>query len=1025
MRKTGWNHGCGSRAPAAIDMENRVTDHAFQRESLMRFTPRIHRLSHGTRALKRCLWGVVFGTMLSSITGCTSCQSSEQDPPAARDMGGRDLSTLDDMRDPRDMSNSEREDAPPELEDMRQDQTWHLVTEDWAGAILSVTEGPDQSVWAVGAQAQGHPTLLEWNADQWRDHELDFEGDLWWAHGFEQGPLFVGGSYGAVFRYDGGDFERMDTPALARHTVFGIWGQAPDDLYAVGGIGTRDGFVWHYDGESWSQLRMPSNLPKLENTATPALFKVWGDGQGTVWFVGARGLVLRRQDQGPLELIPTPTEETLLTVHGTGTRAWAVGGSARGVILELGEEVVDVSPPGAQLFQGVYVTPSSGWAVGGLGQIYQREGAQWEQVVPDTDLLVESLHAVTVDARGRLWAVGGNAISPALDRGAILTRGPEALTGRLPERISPEPEPTICPPEVLMRGADKSVARRWIEQNLAAIRLEIPEPGVHARNLFHVSLALFDAWAAFDPLQEGLVVQEPTRQSSAQDRRIAMSHAAFGVLMHRYQDSVGGERSSACFRAVMQQLGLDPRDRSTQGPSPAALGNRIAQQIIERYQDDGALESLNYQDSDYMYRNPPLVVDEPGTNGVDDPERWQPLDIAKAQTQNGIPLEQSVQGYIGPHWGDVTPFALERPAPDQPYFEGELPELGPQMESWVIEVIQKTTWLDTRDGELVDISPGAYGNNPLGTNDGQGHPLNPATGLPYPAQRVPRGDFGRVVAEYWADGPDSETPPGHWNTIAHRAFDHPDFERRFLGQGEPVDELTWDVHAYVALNGALHDAAIAAWELKRNFESSRPITLIRWMAARGQSSDPQEPSYDPAGLPLIDGLIEVVTQASAAPGQRHEHLAAYQGEVVIRSWPGAPGDLEGESSAATWIRGVMWVPYQPRNFVSPAFPGYVSGHSTFSRAAAEVLTELTGSAYFPGGMGEFVARENEYLEFEQGPSTEVRLQWATYRDAADQSGQSRIWGGIHIEPDDFRGRVVGERVGQRAMLHVMELIERF
>jgi hypothetical protein len=97
--------------------------------------------------------------------------------------------------------------------------------------------------------------------------------------------------------------------------------------------------------------------------------------------------------------------------------------------------------------------------------------------------------------------------------------------------------------------------------------------------------------------------------------------------------------------------------------------------------------------------------------------------------------------------------------------------------------------------------------------------------------------------------------------------------------------------------------------------------------------------------------------------------------------------------------------------VTPAFPGFVSGHSTFSRAAAELLTELTGSPYFPGGLGEFVAERDAYLRFERGPSTEVRLQWATYFDAADQAGRSRLWGGIHVEPDDLVGRTLGSQVG--------------
>src|SRR5581483_12483354 len=104
-------------------------------------------------------------------------------------------------------------------------------------------------------------------------------------------------------------------------------------------------------------------------------------------------------------------------------------------------------------------------------------------------------------------------------------------------------------------------------------------------------------------------------------------------------------------------------------------------------------------------------------------------------------------------------------------------------------------------------------------------------------------------------------------------------------------------------------------------------------------------------------------------------------------------------------------PYQKQTFVTPAFPGYTSGHSTFSRADAEVLTRFTGSAYFPGGLGEFVGTANSYLTFERGPTTDVHLQWATYYDAADQAGQSRLWGGIHIQADDFNGRLTGSQLG--------------
>jgi hypothetical protein len=115
-----------------------------------------------------------------------------------------------------------------------------------------------------------------------------------------------------------------------------------------------------------------------------------------------------------------------------------------------------------------------------------------------------------------------------------------------------------------------------------------------------------------------------------------------------------------------------------------------------------------------------------------------------------------------------------------------------------------------------------------------------------------------------------------------------------------------------------------------------------------------------------------------------------------------------------WILAENWWPYQRPTFVSPPFAGYISGHSTFSRAAAEVMTYLTGDEYFPGGMGEFEAKKNDFLVFEVGPSVDVVLQWATYRDASDQTSLSRIWGGIHPPADDLPGRLIGLEIGKDA-----------
>ncbi len=131
------------------------------------------------------------------------------------------------------------------------------------------------------------------------------------------------------------------------------------------------------------------------------------------------------------------------------------------------------------------------------------------------------------------------------------------------------------------------------------------------------------------------------------------------------------------------------------------------------------------------------------------------------------------------------------------------------------------------------------------------------------------------------------------------------------------------------------------------------------------------------------------------------------------AWRGAPADPTTETSGVGWIRAVDWVPYQRPNFVSPSFAGYVSGHSAFSRAAAVVLESMTGSAYFPGGISGTTVSAGD-LVHEQGPTTDLRLEWATYYDASDQAGVSRLYGGIHISADDLIGREIGHECGRGA-----------
>ncbi|HEV8564768.1 MAG TPA: vanadium-dependent haloperoxidase [Actinomycetota bacterium] len=564
-----------------------------------------------------------------------------------------------------------------------------------------------------------------------------------------------------------------------------------------------------------------------------------------------------------------------------------------------------------------------------------------------------------------------------------------------------------------------SVGRVWDEALLDSIRRDVPAPTTHARNLFHTSAAMWDAWAAYDPTADGYFVTEKLHADDVQAaREAAISYAAYRVLLSRYSRAAGLQQTFDQLVSTMQSLCYRIDFVGTEGDSPAALGNRIAAAVIEYGRNDGSLEQLRYADTSYKPVNPPMVVSEPGTTMVD-PNRWQPLALAQIVAQNGLPIPGNVQRFIGPQWGHVLAFALPTSQQGTPIDPGPPPRLGdPQTDEAfkdaAVEVLRHSSQLDPADHVTIDIGPGSLGGNTLGTNDGRGYLANPATREPYAPNLVLRGDFTRALTEFWADGPESETPPGHWNTIANEVSYSPGFVRRMGGVGPEVDPLQWDVKLYFALNGAVHDAAVAAWGLKGHYDSVRPISMIRYMGERGQSSDPDGPAYDPSGLPLAPGLVEVVTGRSSAPGERHENLGDHVGEIAVRAWSGNREDPTTQSGDVGWILAADWVPFQRPTFVTPAFAGYVSGHSTFSRAAAEVMTAFTGDPYFPGGISEWTIRAGD-LFTEEGPTADVTLQWATYFDAADQAGVSRIYGGIHITADDFEGRKIGSQCGKDAL----------
>jgi hypothetical protein len=140
---------------------------------------------------------------------------------------------------------------------------------------------------------------------------------------------------------------------------------------------------------------------------------------------------------------------------------------------------------------------------------------------------------------------------------------------------------------------------------------------------------------------------------------------------------------------------------------------------------------------------------------VVDQWHWQPLRI------NGV-----TQKFATPQWGRVTPFALSSPA----QFKVPGPDRTKDYRKQVQNVVKFSAQLN---------------------------------------------DLDKVVAEYWADGPTSELPPGHSAIFAAALC---------RMQGNDIDN---DVKMLFLQANAVLDAGIAAWHYKVAHDFVRPITLVR------------------------------------------------------------------------------------------------------------------------------------------------------------------------------------------------------
>ena len=197
---------------------------------------------------------------------------------------------------------------------------------------------------------------------------------------------------------------------------------------------------------------------------------------------------------------------------------------------------------------------------------------------------------------------------------------------------------------------------------------------------------------------------------------------------------------------------------------------------------------------------------------------------------------------------------------------------------------------------------------------------------------------------------------------------------RFAQQVSKRDKygIDQDVKLFFAVGNAAFDAFIAAWESKRYYDSSRPWTLVR-------------------------------------------HY--YKGQKV-RGWAGV-------GKGVVTLPAEDWHPYSPLTFITPPFPGYVSGHSCVSGCCAKMLELFTGSDTFavvekrtageltePGVKCEFMQMVDGKAVIDPKLTCDVALQLPTFSAAAEMAGLSRVMGGYHIQSDNTAGLELGRKVAQ-------------
>lgn len=456
-------------------------------------------------------------------------------------------------------------------------------------------------------------------------------------------------------------------------------------------------------------------------------------------------------------------------------------------------------------------------------------------------------------------------------------------------------------PQATIRSHRSNAILDWNQALLNVIVATHAPPTVAARALATVHTSAFNAWSAYTADAQSTERESPRRRPedewTSANKDLAISYACYRSIIDLFPSQ------ETALAITAQEHHVQPDNFNVQPTTPDGVGNIAAAAVLFERHHDGSNQLGDLHPGFYSDYTSYVPVNTP--QYISDPDRWQPLEIPN---NSGIATQQV---FVTPQWGNVTPFAAA--------------SLRLSREGPIRNAIAHDAYVHQAD-DLIRLS--AY-----------------------------LDDEQKIIAEYWALGSGTVTPPGRWFEFAH-----------FVSERDKhtVDD---DAQMFFVLGNAMLDSSISCWKAKRKFDSERPITAIHFL---------------------------------------------YSG-TLIEAWAG-PG------LGTRLIDGSEWKPYQLPSAITPAFPEYLSGHSTFSAAAAEILTLWTGQPAF--GESYTAAPGNSQIEPGITPKEPVMLVWPSFRSAADQAGLSRRYGGIHFEKGDLEGRELGRATARQVWNKALEYLSR-